>query len=173
MPPDSPEDRSVKRRLRVLYLTSAQIAVLIRWSAFWYRRGLLGRAISIWLDNLLLAMFGMEVVSGSLEVKELVVGHSTGVVLGGNGIRCTGRLHISSGVVFARRYNDAASDGGAALGPLFVVDGDLTVGANSVLLGPLSIKGPVIIGALTLVTRDIAEPGVYVGCPAKKIRNIE
>lgn len=163
----------MKRRLQILYLTSAQTAALIRWSAFWYRCGPVGRAISIWLDNLLLALFGMEVVSGSLEVKELVVGHSTGVVLGGNGIRCSGRLHVSSGVVFARRYNDHATLVGSPQGPMFVVDGDLTVGANSVLLGPLSIKGPVVIGALTLVTRDITEPGVYVGCPAKKIRSIE
>ena len=39
-------------------------------------------------------------------------------------------------------------------------------------MGPLSIKGPVLIGALSLVTRNITEPGVYVGAPAKKIRDL-
>jgi serine acetyltransferase len=158
----------MKDRIRVLYLTTAQIRVLIRWSAWLSRRGFLGRAFSIWCDNLLLAFYGMEVVSGSLDVANLVVGHSTGVVLGGNGIRCTGTLHVSSGVVFARRYGDAAPTGQ----PLFVIDGDATIGANSVLLGPLSIKGPVVIGALSLVSSDITEPGVYVGIPARKIRDV-
>ena len=48
----------------------------------------------------------------------------------------------------------------------------MTVGANSVLLGPLTIRGPTIIGALSLVTKDILEPGVYVGAPAKKIKDL-
>jgi serine acetyltransferase len=155
--------------LRVLYLSTAQIDVLIRWSARVARWGIFGRALSIWLDNLLLALYGLEVVSSSLDVRTLVVGHSTGVVLGGNGIRCTGKLHLSSGVVFARRYNDARPATGS---PMFVIDRDATIGANSVLMGPLTIKGPVVIGALSLVTSDITEPGIYVGCPARKIRDV-
>jgi serine acetyltransferase len=157
----------LKENLRALYVTTAQISRLIRVSKWVAGFGPAGRALSIWIDNLMLALYGIEVVSGSLDVANLVVGHSTGVVLGGNGIRCTGTLHLSSGVVFGRRYGD-----GSGATPMFNIEGDATVGANSVLLGPLTIRGPVIIGALSLVTKDITEPGVYVGSPARKVRDI-
>lgn len=156
----------VKNLLRGIYLSSIQIDFLVRLSRSASRFGVFGKAISIVLDNLMLTLYGIELTSRKLDIKHLVVGHSTGVVLGGNGIRCTGRLHLSSGVVFARRYNSVA---GPEPEVFFDIDGDLTVGANTVILGPVKICGPVTLGALTLVTRDILEPGVYVGTPARKI----
>ena len=150
--------------LRVLYSSTAQIAVAVRVSRATSRVPLIGRALSLLIDNLMLPLYGIELTSRSLEIGKLVVGHSTGVVLGGNGIRCTGTLLVGSGVVFARRYGDA---GGNDPEFFFDIEGDLTVGANSVLLGPLSIKGPTTIGALTLVTQDIDTPGTYVGTPAR------
>jgi serine acetyltransferase len=157
---------SVKNLLRGIYLSSIQIDFLIRLSRAASRFGVFGKAISIALDNLMLTLYGIELTSRKLDIKHLVVGHSTGVVLGGNGIRCTGKLHLSSGVVFARRYS---SDAGPEPEVFFDIEGDLTVGANTVILGPAKICGPVTLGALTLVTRDILEPGVYVGTPARKI----
>lgn len=157
---------SVKNLLRGIYLSSIQIDFLIRLSRSASRFGVFGKAISISLDNLMLTLYGIELTSRMLDIKHLVVGHSTGVVLGGNGIRCTGKLHLSSGVVFARRYG---SDAGSGPELFFDIEGDLTVGANTVILGPIKICGPVTLGALTLVTRDILEPGVYVGSPARKI----
>lgn len=166
----------MKEFLRLFYLPTSQIRLLIKISAACAKLGLPGKALSIFLDNLLLMLYSMEVTSASLRINRLVVGHSTGVVLGGNGITCSGTLHVSSGVVFGRRYaNDSRtlhdvtpSDESA----FFSIKGDLTVGANSVLLGPLKIQGPVIIGAMSLVTHDILEPGVYVGIPVKKIKEL-
>lgn len=158
----------LKTNLRVFYMATAQISQMIRISKWLTRHGLLGRALSICIDNLMLTLYGIEVISGSLDVANLIVGHCTGVVLGGNGIRCTGTLHLSSGVVFGRRYGDSST----AVAPMFNIEGDATIGANSVLLGPLTIRGPVIIGALSLVTKDITEPGIYVGTPARRIRDI-
>lgn len=156
----------MKQAFRLFYSTGVQVRFLIRLSANVRKAWIPGKILSMLIDNLLLALYGLEVTSSSIHVENLIVGHSTGVVLGGNGIRCTGTLHLSSGVVFARRY-------GAAEGPdpevFFDIDGDLTIGSNSVLLGPLKIKGPVVIGALTLVSHDIAEPGTYVGTPAKRL----
>lgn len=156
----------MKRYFRLFYLTTAQIGALIKFSQTLRHIPWVGKALSIATDNLILTLYGIEVTSASLNVANLVVGHSTGVVLGGNGIRCTGTLHISSGVVFARRYT---SSDGPDPEAFFDIDGDLTIGSNSVLLGPLKIRGPVTIGALTLVSRDIEEPGVYVGTPARKL----
>ena len=43
------------------------------------------------------------------------------------------------------------------------------VGSNSSIL-PVSICDDVVIGAGSVVTKDITEPGTYVGNPAKKIK---
>jgi acetyltransferase-like isoleucine patch superfamily enzyme len=45
----------------------------------------------------------------------------------------------------------------------------VSIGSNATIL-PVSICDYVVIGAGTVVTKDIAEPGVYAGNPAKKIR---
>ncbi|MEK6861058.1 MAG: hypothetical protein AABY07_03740 [Nanoarchaeota archaeon] len=44
-------------------------------------------------------------------------------------------------------------------------------GANSVILENLSVCDNTIIGAGAVVTKDITEPGTYVGTPARKIKN--
>lgn len=156
---------SLKPFFRIFYLTGPQINAWISLSRAFARIPLVGKIFSIMTDRLMLTLYGIELTSTSLQVNKLAVGHSTGVVLGGNGIRCTGTLHISSGVVFGRRY---ASDRPEP-DHFFDIEGDLTIGSNSVLLGPLKIKGPTIIGAMTLVTHDIIEPGIYVGTPARRI----
>ena len=156
----------MKEKLRLLYSSTAQVGAAVKLSRGAARIPLVGKAISILIDNAMLALYGIELASRTLQVNNLVVGHTTGVVLGGNGIRCTGTLHLSSGVVFARR---AMPSGAPEPEFFFDIEGDLFVGANSVLLGPLKIKGPATIGALTLVSHDIEEPGVYVGMPAKRL----
>lgn len=158
---------SIKKYLRIFYQPGIQVAGLIRSGKLVSKLPFIGKILSLVIDNIILYVFSLEVTSATLEVKSLTIGHSTGVVLGGNGIRSSGNLHVSSGVVFARRYNNSDDKS-----PYFDIDGDLTVGANSVLIGPLTIKGPTIVGALSLVTKDILEPGVYVGTPAEKIRDI-
>lgn len=155
----------MKKYLRIFYQTGVQINAWICISRGLARVPLIGRPLSILTDNLMLALYGIELTSTSLNIGRLIVGHSTGVVLGGNGIRCTGTLHLSSGVVFGRRF----SEGHDEPEHFFDIDGDVIIGSNSVLLGPLKIKGPVVIGALTLITRDILEPGTYVGTPARRL----
>ena len=160
---------SFKQYLRILYLPAIQVVALMNLAKRLRRLPVVGKLFAVLIDNSILYFFSLEVTSESLNVNKLTIGHSTGVVLGGNGIKCSGELHVSSGVVFARRYQDHTVDNTLAF---FEIEGDLTIGANSVLLGPLFIKGPTIIGALSLVTKDILEPGVYIGSPARKIRDL-
>jgi serine acetyltransferase len=156
-----------KKFLQFFYLRYVQLNALIALSKFLGRTPLIGKVLTVLCDNLILYIFGAELTSRSLDIETLVVGHSTGVVLGGNGIRCTGTLNVSSGVVFGRRYGPAKE---TEPDVFFDLIGDVAIGANSVLLGPLRIVGPTTIGALTLVTHDIEEPGVYVGIPAVRLR---
>ena len=78
---------------------------------------------------------------------------------------------IGHGVVF---INDVFSDGGPAGGDASKwkatsIGNHVSIGSNATLL-PVCVCDHVVIGAGAVVTKDISEPGVYAGNPAKKIR---
>ena len=52
-----------------------------------------------------------------------------------------------------------------------VINNNVSIGSNATIL-PINICSNVVIGAGSVVTKDIVESGVYVGNPAKKIRNL-
>lgn len=82
------------------------------------------------------------------------------------------RCFISHGVMF---INDTFAIGGPAGGDKELwqttrVGNYVSIGTNATIL-PVEITDHVVIGAGSVVTKDIDEPGVYVGNPAKKIRD--
>jgi acetyltransferase-like isoleucine patch superfamily enzyme len=81
---------------------------------------------------------------------------------------------ISHGAMF---INDLFSGGGPARGNRDLWKGtrignNVSIGTNATIL-PVTIGDNVVIGAGAVVTRDILEPGIYAGNPARKIRSIE
>lgn len=78
---------------------------------------------------------------------------------------------IGHGVMF---INDRFSRGAPARGrkelwELTSIGNRVSIGSNVTLL-PVSICSDVVIGAGSVVTRDIEVPGIYVGNPARRIR---
>ena len=81
---------------------------------------------------------------------------------------------IAHGVMF---INDLFANGGPANGDKNLwksttIGNNVSIGSNATIL-PVSICDNVVIGAGSVVTRDIKESGIYVGNPAKKIRGIK
>jgi acetyltransferase-like isoleucine patch superfamily enzyme len=52
-----------------------------------------------------------------------------------------------------------------------VVGNRVCIGSNATIL-PVTIVDDVVIGAGAVVTRDILEPGIYAGNPARKLRSL-
>ena len=80
---------------------------------------------------------------------------------------------IGHGVMF---INDLFQDGGPAGGDQTkwkstTIGKHVSVGSNTTIL-PVSICDGVVIGAGSVVTKDITEKGIYAGNPAKKIRKL-
>lgn len=80
---------------------------------------------------------------------------------------------ISHGVMF---INDPFSIGGPAQGNRDLweethVGDHVSIGTNSTIL-PVKICSNVVIGAGSVVTMDITEPGIYAGNPARLLRRI-
>jgi len=78
---------------------------------------------------------------------------------------------IGHGVMF---INDVFSGGGPARGNRTLwksttIGNQVSIGSNATIL-PVQVCDNVVIGAGSVVTRDITEPGVYAGNPAKKLR---
>lgn len=80
---------------------------------------------------------------------------------------------ISHGVVF---INDKFYKGGPAKGDKKLwkstnIGKNVSIGSNATIL-PVFIADNTVIGAGSVVTKSITEPGIYAGNPAKKIKNI-
>jgi len=64
-------------------------------------------------------------------------------------------VHVAPGVTIS---------GGVTVGPLSMI------GVGAVIIEGKRIANGCIIGAGAVVVHDLTEPGVYVGCPARRIR---
>ncbi len=78
---------------------------------------------------------------------------------------------VGHGVMF---INDLFSEGGPAGGDMSKwketrIGNHVSIGSNATIL-PVTICDHVVIGAGSVVTKNIDQPGVYAGNPAKKIR---
>ncbi len=78
---------------------------------------------------------------------------------------------ISHGAMF---INDTFSGGGPAGGDATkwkktVIGNNVSIGTNATIL-PVTICDNVVIGAGAVVTKNIDQPGIYAGNPARKIR---
>lgn len=80
---------------------------------------------------------------------------------------------IGHGVMF---INDVFSAGAPAGGDASkwkstTIGNRVSIGSNATIM-PVSICDNSVIGAGAVVTKDITEPGIYVGNPAKKLRDL-
>ena len=80
---------------------------------------------------------------------------------------------VGHGVMF---INDVFSSGGPARGDKTKwkktnVGNHVSIGSNVTIL-PVSICDRAVIGAGAVVTKDITEPGIYAGNPAKLMRRL-
>lgn len=51
------------------------------------------------------------------------------------------------------------------------IGNNVWIGANAMILHNVEIASGVIVGANSVVTKSILEPGVYGGCPARKLKS--
>lgn len=81
---------------------------------------------------------------------------------------------IGHGVMF---INDTFESGAPAGGDermwkTTIIGDHVSIGSNATIM-PVNICAGVVIGAGAIVTRDISEPGIYAGNPARRIRGLD
>ena len=80
---------------------------------------------------------------------------------------------ISHGVMFIndKFYNGGPAKGNKKIWKKTIIGKNVSIGSNATIL-PVSICDNTIIGDGSVVTKNITKKGIYVGNPAKKLRNI-
>jgi len=164
----------MKSVLLHLWLIASHIKYWIRFNKFIYERlPIIGRPIAMILDRILLIIYGVDVTSQSIAVHDLRLPHPGGVLLGGNGIKSAGSVVVNAGVKFiARSPKDPEYLARHRTRSVYDLGSNIVIGTNTVVMGPVRICDDVVIGAMSLVNKDIIEPGTYVGCPARKISDV-
>jgi serine acetyltransferase len=148
-----------------------QINFVLKVSRFlYYKIPFIGKLLSYTLDRLIFIIYGIELMSFSVNVKHLSIAHPSGVLLGGNGIYSNGRVVIMSGVKFGGKTpNDPQYKELHKVSKVFKLGDNVVIGSNTCVLGPVEICDNVIIGSMSLVNKSITEPGTYVGIPVKRV----
>lgn len=163
--------RILRSLLLRIWLIEYQIRTHIAIATFFYTKvPVIGRPIGMILDRTILIIYGIDMMSSSVQVKRLLLGHPTSVHLGGHGIYSEGRVRINAAVRMTAKK--PGSDEYMELynkNRVFVLGDNVSIGEAAIVLGPLTICDNVMIGAGSLVNKSITAPGVYVGNPLRKI----
>lgn len=81
------------------------------------------------------------------------------------------RCFIGHGVMFVNDLFQGGGPSGPAGWKKTSIGNHVSIGSNATIL-PVTITDHVVIGAGAVVTKDIAEPGIYAGNPARLVRKI-
>jgi serine acetyltransferase len=160
----------MKQILLKLWQIEGHIRAHIRYTQAIGSVPLIGRYLAMLLDRLMLIIYGIDLDSRSIRIFKLSISHPSGVLLGGNGIVSKGRVAILPNVKFvAHSPLDPVYLKRHMQGNVFDLGDNVVIGTGTTVIGPVTICDDVIIGAMSLVNKDITEPGTYVGIPAKKL----
>jgi serine acetyltransferase len=166
------EGQALKAFLKKLWHVDENIRFRMKLAKSCYRLPAIGRFVGMYMDRTLLWDYGLDVRSDTVEVAYLSISHPSGVLLGGNGIVSRGRVAIMSGVKFVGRHpHDPEYLRRHKERSVFRLGDNVMIGANSVIVGPVDICDNVAIAAMSLVNRSIAEPGLYVGTPVRRVKD--
>ena len=158
---------------QALFDVDANIAWLMGMAKACHARvPVIGPRLARIIDRWLLWTYALDVYSHTVHVAHLSMAHPSGILLGGNGIRSSGRVAIMSGVKFVGRSPSEPEYLARHAGQrVFQLGDNVGSGANSVVVGPVDICDNVVVAAMSLVNRSISEPGIYAALPAKTVRD--
>ena len=79
---------------------------------------------------------------------------------------------IEDGVFISPNVMTIFSDHKGVPHPGTIIGKECHIGTNVVINHGVKIASGTVVGTLSLVAKDITQPGVYIGIPAKKVRNL-
>ncbi|MED3764565.1 serine acetyltransferase [Ureibacillus terrenus] len=153
----------------ILFDTNFLTVFLYRISHFFYKKGvpLLPKIIM----NLNKVLNSAEINYASIIGEGFRINHSIGIVIG-SGVRAGKNLTVNQGVTLGGNFNKIRKLDEKIISQPYLGD-NVALSAGCKILGPVYIQNNVIVGANSVVIKDIEENIVVAGIPARKIRVIE
>lgn len=140
-----------------------QLVLLYRLSSFFRRRKI--KVLSVILDKIQFFIFNCEIRSSAKIGGGLVIRHPIGVVIGG-------KVEIGDNFSIGQNTTIGGNNGKLREGSISqpIIGNDVTIGANSMVIGPIILEDKSFVGAMSLVNKSIGYNEVWVGIPARKIK---
>lgn len=111
-------------------------------------------------------------MNGSIQIGNDVAINSFARLFGHGGITVGDNSQIGPGATLTTTSHDIDMDMVASFRPITI--GEWTwIGANAIILPGITIGNHVVVGAGSVVTKDIPDYSVAVGIPAKVIKHLE
>jgi serine O-acetyltransferase len=115
------------------------------------------------ISNLNLILSGIEICAGARIESPSIIRHPNGIVIGGGAVIGKGVVLLQGVTIGQANVHEDFSNSGPIVGD------NVTIGANSSILGEIFIANGTKIGAHSLVLNSTVENGTYIGSPAKLI----
>ena len=100
---------------------------------------------------------------------------NSGVYVGRGSLSLGSNVAVGPGVTFVtdtHEFGPSARRAGKNIKQPIVVGDGVWIGASAVILGNVTIAPGCVIGAGTLVTKDTEPDGLYLGTPARRVRDL-
>ncbi|SEO25504.1 serine O-acetyltransferase [Amphibacillus marinus] len=156
---------NITKKFYILLTTpSKQVIVLYRWAKCFHNNG--HKKISTLLLNKIIKDFGSYISVKSQIGIDVSFRHVNGVVIG-EGVKIGNRVTIYQQVTLGGR-----NLGDSAKGNYPIVNDGVTIFAGAKIIGPITIGENSVVGANSVVNRDVPANTVVAGIPAKIINRI-
>ena len=153
---------SIGRVIGMSILPPIVALVIYRWSHYFHRKGLGFLAWPLYSFNIFLC--GFDVPPRTEIGPRCLLGHPSGQIISGK-IGKNSTLLARVGIGSRSTFDDIGGGPG-----LPVLEDDVTVGCGAQIQGPIRIGAGAVIGAMTLVMRDVPPGTTLVGNPARVLR---
>ncbi len=156
--------RSFFERIRIKYFQpNTNCMYLARKMWYYYSCGGLFRLLSKLLYLKILHRYGCIIYANINVGKGFYIAHPVGIVIG----RCDVGEDFT---IYQNTTIGVQHSGDEAQGLWPHIGNRVKLTTGSIVLGNIEICDDVLIGANSLVIRDITEAGIYVGSPVRKIK---
>lgn len=153
---------------KLAFAPSVQVVVLYRISTVLYRHTLT-RPFAFIIRGFTVVWGGTEIHPAATIGPGLCILHSQKILIG-EGVSIGRDARISHGVSIG---GDTGRHGPESLTGWPVIGDGVTVALDSIVLGPVTVGNGAVIGAQSLVVRDVPPHSVVAGSPARVVRHLE
>lgn len=153
---------------KALFAPAVHVVLLYRLSHLLYGN-VVTRPLAYILRSVAIVWGGTEIHPAAQIGPGFCLVHSQKVLIAG-GVTIGANARVSHGVSIG---GDTGRNGNVDLAGWPVIGDDVTIGLDAIVLGPVTIGDGAVVGAQSMVVRDVPPRAVVMGSPARVVRMLD